>query len=278
MILGVASSIPVVAGVASSDRHHTVVAGCPFCGKPHRHGGWGAASPAGAVNGGRYSHCDAMKLYVIAEVPGTTWERISADGERFRYGANVNEGATERLQSWLDRFIRQYETIWDGPGRRSRPVKSDHPTTLGGQRLMGFEMPNHWPYAYFTQGPVSPGAQWDGLGPVVPPGRRCALYHHFDAAGALLYVGISEIVVDRGKQHSVTAEWVRFVATTTAKWYPNRAEAEAAERAAIRNERPLFNRQHNDWPGRDATRSAYLEAHRMAASNRQTRTLIATTA
>ncbi len=90
------------------------------------------------------------------------------------------------------------------------------------------------------------------------PRRRCALYRHFDGAGVLLYIGISEAIVGRGKQHAATAEWARFVATTAGEWHPSRTAALAAERAAIKAERPLFNRQYNDWPGAEKARSAYL--------------------
>jgi len=75
-------------------------------------------------------------------------------------------------------------------------------------------------------------------------GRRCALYRHFDAAGVLLYVGISDAPVVRGKSHAKYSNWVRFAVRMEAEWLDSREAAERAERAAIRTERPIFNVAH----------------------------------
>lgn len=69
-----------------------------------------------------------------------------------------------------------------------------------------------------------------------------ALYRHFDADGALLYVGISKDVESRFKQHSDRAIWVQFAASHTGEWLPSRRDALTAEARAIEAERPLFNK------------------------------------
>ena len=78
------------------------------------------------------------------------------------------------------------------------------------------------------------------------PIRRCALYRHFDDAGVLLYVGISNDPITRGKDHARGSVWHRFATETEATWYHTREDAEHAEAEAIRSERPLFNAAHND--------------------------------
>lgn len=70
---------------------------------------------------------------------------------------------------------------------------------------------------------------------------RTALYRHFDAAGQLLYVGISLSAVQRLAQHKQTARWFTNLARIDIEWFPNRRLAEQAERAAIWHESPRFN-------------------------------------
>lgn len=79
-----------------------------------------------------------------------------------------------------------------------------------------------------------------------PPRRRetaCFIYRHFDAAGALLYIGISLSAVQRLAQHR-DKPWFDRIATVTVEPCENRADALARERDAIREERPLFNKIH----------------------------------
>jgi hypothetical protein len=77
-----------------------------------------------------------------------------------------------------------------------------------------------------------------------PDQRRCALYHHYDAYGVLLYVGISDTPVDRTNSHARSSEWVQFADRAEIQWHDSRALAEKAEREAIADEAPVFNRQH----------------------------------
>lgn len=70
---------------------------------------------------------------------------------------------------------------------------------------------------------------------------KTALYRHFDAAGALLYVGISLSVVQRLQQHKRAAGWFGEIARVDVQWHPTREAALAAERAAICAEGPSWN-------------------------------------
>jgi len=71
------------------------------------------------------------------------------------------------------------------------------------------------------------------------------LYRYFDAEGQLLYVGISLSAVARAVQHKQTAAWWPLMANMQRETYPTRADAEQAERRAIRSERPIHNVVHN---------------------------------
>lgn len=73
---------------------------------------------------------------------------------------------------------------------------------------------------------------------------KTALYRHFDAFGRLLYVGISGSHLRRLAQHADGASWATDIASVTVDHYPTRAVAVAAERQAIRTERPAHNIAH----------------------------------
>lgn len=104
---------------------------------------------------------------------------------------------------------------------------------------------------------------------------RTALYRHFDADGCLLYVGISCNPLSRLKQHSWAAEWFERLASTSVEWLDKRSEAMKAERSAIQNELPEFNRagvervcgnEPSEWPEELAQIERFLEETGMAAS------------
>lgn len=71
--------------------------------------------------------------------------------------------------------------------------------------------------------------------------RRCALYRHWDQYGFLLYVGISDDPMRRTGEHASRSDWATYADRASAVWFDSRSEAEAAERAAIARERPIFN-------------------------------------
>lgn len=73
-----------------------------------------------------------------------------------------------------------------------------------------------------------------------------ALYRMYDETGQLMYVGIS---VDPGRrfvQHRSDKPWWDQVVNFTVQPMPTRKAALAAEKDAIKSERPLFNVVHND--------------------------------
>lgn len=76
------------------------------------------------------------------------------------------------------------------------------------------------------------------------PNGRTALYRLRAADHRLLYVGISANPDLRWGQHSITKPWWSAVEHRELEWHESRALAEAAERAAIRSERPVWNVVH----------------------------------
>lgn len=74
---------------------------------------------------------------------------------------------------------------------------------------------------------------------------KTALYRHFDADGALLYVGISNSAFKRLDQHKAASHWAMDIARVEMKWFETREEAISAEREAIRNESPRHNIRHH---------------------------------
>jgi hypothetical protein len=76
--------------------------------------------------------------------------------------------------------------------------------------------------------------------------RPHTLYRFFDRSGRLLYIGITVAAAARWGQHSWDKSWWNEVATCTIQHFPRRSTALAAERAAIRSEKPLHNVQHNN--------------------------------
>ena len=67
------------------------------------------------------------------------------------------------------------------------------------------------------------------------------LYRHFDAAGVLLYVGITRNMRLRNNCHNHTSPWWSEVSSTTVEKLPTRDAALRAEEIAIRTERPIHN-------------------------------------
>ena len=78
--------------------------------------------------------------------------------------------------------------------------------------------------------------------PALPaPSGRTVLYRHFDAAGRLLYVGISLRAITRLGEHHRGSRWAGEIATVTHERFPNRKAAHRAERVAIATEDPVYN-------------------------------------
>lgn len=72
-----------------------------------------------------------------------------------------------------------------------------------------------------------------------------ALYRFRDAAGRLLYVGITADPGTRWKAHAAGKPWWADVARVDVEPQPTREAALAAEKRAIRAERPVHNVIHN---------------------------------
>lgn len=72
--------------------------------------------------------------------------------------------------------------------------------------------------------------------------RQTDLYRHFDKDGVLLYVGISFRAIVRQAAHSNAAPWWDNVTTITVERLPSREAALAAEKRAVKEEKPLYNK------------------------------------
>lgn len=70
---------------------------------------------------------------------------------------------------------------------------------------------------------------------------RTALYRHFDAAGALLYIGISASAVGRLQAHCAESPWAEQISRVEIEWFNTREDAELAEWKAIHAENPVYN-------------------------------------
>lgn len=69
-----------------------------------------------------------------------------------------------------------------------------------------------------------------------------SLYRYFSGKGVLLYVGISRNPFNREAQHSRSRD-TKIVATIKISWYPDLKSALDAERLAVQEENPLWNKQ-----------------------------------
>ncbi|WP_435112379.1 GIY-YIG nuclease family protein [Nocardiopsis synnemataformans] len=74
--------------------------------------------------------------------------------------------------------------------------------------------------------------------------RETAVYRLYSQDDELLYVGLSCNPEGRWKQHESDRPWWSGVARKEVSWYPTRGDAEAAERAAIQQEKPAYNSSH----------------------------------
>lgn len=88
-----------------------------------------------------------------------------------------------------------------------------------------------------------------------------ALYRYFDAADLPLYAGISDHLHDRTRSHIRGSSWMDFAVRSTIERHPTRAVALEAEEAAIKAERPIFNKKHNNTPEARRRVVEYLIEH-----------------
>lgn len=71
------------------------------------------------------------------------------------------------------------------------------------------------------------------------------LYRFYDAAGLLLYVGITKQCVGRFDAHGKTQSWWREVKTIEVEHFDTKAEVEARELELIRTSMPRYNKACN---------------------------------
>jgi len=71
-----------------------------------------------------------------------------------------------------------------------------------------------------------------------------ALYRHFNAAGELLYVGISLSAINRLSQHK-SSGWSGEIIKVEIEHFESRMLAKDAEEKAIKLEKPKYNKAHN---------------------------------
>jgi predicted GIY-YIG superfamily endonuclease len=120
-----------------------------------------------------------------------------------------------------------------------------------------------WQDEFSSRSAVEPGSVsvLPLRGPAREPSPETALYRWWDAADLLLYIGISDELSNRVNGHAKESSWMEFAARSTITRYPSRAEAAAAEVAAIKSERPLFNQKHNNSPEARQRLVEYLIEH-----------------
>lgn len=75
-------------------------------------------------------------------------------------------------------------------------------------------------------------------------GGPTSLYRFYDRNDQLLYVGITVEIAARLDAHRRDKPWWREAAMVTLEHFETRADAELAERAAIKTEQPLWNIAH----------------------------------
>lgn len=68
------------------------------------------------------------------------------------------------------------------------------------------------------------------------------IYRHFDSSGNLLYIGMSSSGLTRQRFHKANSPWFSQMAEWTFEEFDTREAAMAAEKAAIKAERPLYNK------------------------------------
>jgi len=76
--------------------------------------------------------------------------------------------------------------------------------------------------------------------------KPTCLYRHYDKDDRLLYIGISLSAYARLSQHKEHSEWAKTAVKMTTEYFDNKSDALNAERAAIVNEKPLFNVVHSN--------------------------------
>lgn len=85
------------------------------------------------------------------------------------------------------------------------------------------------------------------------------LYRFYDAAGTLLYIGITMSPPRRFAAHRNSQWWWNQVASIDLEQFPCRANVLFAEFWAIQSETPLFNVTHNNQSGRGDVENVVMD-------------------
>lgn len=209
-----------------SDDTDTWIVRCPFCEHPHRHTSWPGEATA---------HC-LEDQYVIypADLAATDYDlRGYCITCRDDYLAGPDEHAANVLR------LRPYAPANIEPSSHGLLATYVCNFNHWWRRTTSYSWPRD-PFPGFTTNVAEPPYPQRPRSASASM-RRCALYWHYDEAGVLLYVGITDGLAKRGNSHSRTAPWVEFAAHVKAVWLDSRADAERAEREAITTEKPVFN-------------------------------------
>jgi predicted GIY-YIG superfamily endonuclease len=96
------------------------------------------------------------------------------------------------------------------------------------------------------------------------------LYRHFHPSGDLIYVGITQSLSKRTNAHLSKATWKDFICLIVIEPFATREELLEAERAAIHNEFPKYNRIFNKrrHPVQELTRRQADEQRRYKVARR----------
>ena len=93
------------------------------------------------------------------------------------------------------------------------------------------------------------------------PAVPTTLYTCYDADDVLLYIGITDNLIERTYAHIKRSSWMDFAARTTYERFPTREAAEAEEEKRISELSPLFNSRHNEHPDAPRRLVEYLVKH-----------------
>lgn len=84
------------------------------------------------------------------------------------------------------------------------------------------------------------GRRWVKTGKLLEQ-MPCSVYRCYDAAGTLLYVGVTGQGIKRAKRHILEREWWTQMVRQEWEHFGNRERALAREREIIRTENPVHN-------------------------------------
>lgn len=182
------------------------------------------------------------RLAVVNQQPERI-ERFMADYMAANHGVGMQQnrfGLEVDKHGWQGLVGKKVYAYWSGAGEH---VITDYEDFMRAVSVKDREGREFW----VDQWEIT--ASWHFAYDVPPPARAAQpqpavgqyLYRLYNRAGSLLYVGITDNVFRRWKEHSRDKPWWTEVHKFTQDWYPDRASVEAAERHAITTECPSYN-------------------------------------